>query len=282
MHLPSKYLLPEFEKDVAVLVAVYYQDTDSFSPIAVGSSVLSSASMVTSGMKGKGVNILHIYQDHLWEFGSKSKPPQIPLDTVYRLKDAPVGDTPDPEQLTVDDERDPQPNVEQQRIQDEPQDNSTENMDDLLTSVFFWTLKENSSSINLPMDCGQFYANYILKPLPPDVKIDLKKTTFKKFGVFLKKIDETGLIKIVTKRGLDSIHEINFDSDLIKNAERPFEVVEEAEKPSIARVWVSEGLSVTEAVLPLLRLYGCKKGDVLQSNQLREMVVLYGASRVSE
>jgi hypothetical protein len=81
-----------------------------------------------------------------------------------------------------------------------------------LTNVFLWALKTNGSSIQLPIDVGQFYANYILKQLPSGTKLDLKKTSFKKFGTFLKIINESEdpLIKVVSKKGLDSIHEVCF------------------------------------------------------------------------
>jgi translation initiation factor 2D len=30
-----------------------------------------------SGMKGKAVHIIHVYQDYLWTMGDKSEPPQL-------------------------------------------------------------------------------------------------------------------------------------------------------------------------------------------------------------
>uniref|UniRef100_A0A673HFL3 Uncharacterized protein n=1 Tax=Sinocyclocheilus rhinocerous TaxID=307959 RepID=A0A673HFL3_9TELE len=35
-------------------------------PVAIGTAAVSSAEMRNSGMKGKGVNILHTYMDQLW------------------------------------------------------------------------------------------------------------------------------------------------------------------------------------------------------------------------
>lgn len=35
-------------------------------PVAVGTAATSSAEMRNSGMKGKGVNVLHTYMDQLW------------------------------------------------------------------------------------------------------------------------------------------------------------------------------------------------------------------------
>lgn len=35
-------------------------------PVAVGTAAVSSRDMRTSGMKGKGINVLHTYMDQLW------------------------------------------------------------------------------------------------------------------------------------------------------------------------------------------------------------------------
>ncbi|MCJ8735265.1 hypothetical protein PDJAM_G00244950 [Pangasius djambal] len=48
-------------------------------PVAVGTAAVSSREMRTSGMKGKGVNVLHTYMDQLWAFGEKTAPPVIPV-----------------------------------------------------------------------------------------------------------------------------------------------------------------------------------------------------------
>ena len=35
-------------------------------PLAVGKSLMSSEEMIASGMKGRGVQVLHFYHDTLW------------------------------------------------------------------------------------------------------------------------------------------------------------------------------------------------------------------------
>ena len=79
-----------------------------------------------------------------------------------------------------------------------------------LKRTFLWTLKIDGASLKLPMDVGQFYASHLLKKLPAGLKIDLKKTKFKKFTNFLKMFnEETGdVVKVSSKKGLDSIQEV--------------------------------------------------------------------------
>lgn len=65
----------------------------------------------------------------------------------------------------------------------------------------------------LPIDAGQFYANFILKNLPDGRRIDMKKTKYKKFSTFLSKVnDECGqgdwIVKVASKKGIDTIEQV--------------------------------------------------------------------------
>jgi translation initiation factor 2D len=65
--LPEDYPFPEFKKNEPVAIGVYNpNDGTVFGPIAIGSAIMSSTEMIESGMKGRGVNVLHIYHDTLW------------------------------------------------------------------------------------------------------------------------------------------------------------------------------------------------------------------------
>lgn len=47
-------------------------------PLAVGRMAIDTAKItVRSGMKGKAVNLIHVYQDHMWTLGDKSDPPNL-------------------------------------------------------------------------------------------------------------------------------------------------------------------------------------------------------------
>ncbi|XP_059509355.1 eukaryotic translation initiation factor 2D isoform X2 [Stegostoma tigrinum] len=47
-------------------------------PVAIGLVTMPTTDMLATGMKGKGVTILHTYLDLLWAFGEKTSPPVIP------------------------------------------------------------------------------------------------------------------------------------------------------------------------------------------------------------
>jgi hypothetical protein len=65
-----------------------------------------------------------------------------------------------------------------------------------------------------PYDIGNFFANFMLKSLPPDQKIDIKKTKYKKFNNFLHQMNEEQnewVVKMINKKGIDLIQEVWYD-----------------------------------------------------------------------
>ncbi|XP_033737370.1 eukaryotic translation initiation factor 2D-like isoform X2 [Pecten maximus] len=50
----------------------------NLAPVAVGKMALSGPDMFDSGMRGKGVQFIHILGDELWAYGDQSQPPLIP------------------------------------------------------------------------------------------------------------------------------------------------------------------------------------------------------------
>ncbi|VDN33619.1 unnamed protein product [Gongylonema pulchrum] len=64
----------------------------------------------------------------------------------------------------------------------------------------------------LPLDIGEFYSRYLLPCVPSDRHIDMKKTIYKKFVVFLERINENEsgpIVKIAMKqKGSEVITEV--------------------------------------------------------------------------
>ena len=55
---------------------------DNRFPIGIGLTALDGEDMYMSGMKGRAVILLHLYQDVLWNFGPKSEAPYENLDGI--------------------------------------------------------------------------------------------------------------------------------------------------------------------------------------------------------
>lgn len=67
-------------------------------PIAIGKTNLSGEDMYMSAMRGKCLNIIHVYQDSLWAMGDKS----IQVPSIAPVENA----TPEPAESTSGDQTD--------------------------------------------------------------------------------------------------------------------------------------------------------------------------------
>uniref|UniRef100_A0A914DS19 SUI1 domain-containing protein n=2 Tax=Acrobeloides nanus TaxID=290746 RepID=A0A914DS19_9BILA len=285
---------PSFKKGAAVSIATI-SNGRICGPLAVGRALLSSDSILASGMKGRGVEILHLFKDQLWESGSQIQPPLYSLDE-FTLK-IPVSDenidVPPAEPQAIDEEPTGFEMVDliescQETVESLEPENLIKNeldaqhMEELLTQTFFSALKYKVLDDNhFPYDTGNFYANFILKSLPPNEKIDLKKTRFKKFNNFIREINEDKngwVVKISSKKGIDLIQEVNWEHPLVKNAE-PFDFNESegSRRNASSHIRVAECYSITEAALNVLRASGgtYRKGDIIQPNDLRDALLAY-------
>ncbi|VDK59604.1 unnamed protein product [Cylicostephanus goldi] len=85
----QKELLPLYElnRGDAVTIAIT-AGGKVMGPMAVGVTLMSSQEMVANKFEGKGVQILHLYRDLLWEFGSRLAPPVHELVNVFNPSEA--------------------------------------------------------------------------------------------------------------------------------------------------------------------------------------------------
>uniref|UniRef100_A0A8D0GUD5 Eukaryotic translation initiation factor 2D n=1 Tax=Sphenodon punctatus TaxID=8508 RepID=A0A8D0GUD5_SPHPU len=65
--------LPQVQKGTLCAITL----AGNRAPVAIGIATMSTAEMLAAGMKGRGLTVLHTYTDHLWGFGDKSSPPTI-------------------------------------------------------------------------------------------------------------------------------------------------------------------------------------------------------------
>uniref|UniRef100_A0A0M3IM28 Eukaryotic translation initiation factor 2D n=1 Tax=Ascaris lumbricoides TaxID=6252 RepID=A0A0M3IM28_ASCLU len=219
---------PEFERNYPVTISVVTNNGHLKGPVGVGVALMSSMEMIANGMQGRGVQILHLYRDFLWEFGSRAHPPQIPVPATVVTKPLSEEDFPALDSLTTANE--PNRSVEEEKkseatngmenvISDEQLEQQEpavepepETMEDLLRRCFIAALKYRvTKKAELPLDVGEFYSRYLLPCVPPTRRIDMKKTKFKKFSVFLNEINSNGdgpIVKITSKsKGVDAIAE---------------------------------------------------------------------------
>ncbi|VDN19951.1 unnamed protein product [Gongylonema pulchrum] len=134
----------------------------------------------------------------------------------------------------------------------------------------------------LPLDIGEFYSRYLLPCVPPDRHIDMKKTIYKKFVVFLERINENEsgpIVKIAMKqKGSEMITEINWEHPLLVNFKLSDEIIIDDKKEEKKTVEVGEYFAVTGPVLPIFQGHR-EKGDLLDKKQARRIITTYVKSR---
>ncbi|XP_012690440.2 eukaryotic translation initiation factor 2D [Clupea harengus] len=194
-------------------------------PVAVGTVNMSNLDMMSSGMKGKGVNVLHTYMDQLWAFGDKSVPPTI---TATGDKDAseemlegdgsgeeegtgeeveqedgegepyPVSERngltvinstcPNIKELSLAEREEEQADEEEEQGDDDGEHDSRspqEQMDELLLQCFFQALKTKVKKSELPLLTSTFLRVHMVSCCPGGKHLDIKKSSYKKLSKFL-------------------------------------------------------------------------------------------------
>uniref|UniRef100_A0A1I7TSK4 SUI1 domain-containing protein n=1 Tax=Caenorhabditis tropicalis TaxID=1561998 RepID=A0A1I7TSK4_9PELO len=275
---------PTFPKGAPVSIAFYSTETKKVSgPSAIGVSLMCSDDMESCGFRGKGVQVLHVFRDQLWEFGPKGLPPSFTLEEWIKLGEKPVLSDSDEEetceQSEVNTDQNPSSAQEKEELVEEIPE---EPMENLLVRSFLAGLKYRFNRSMLPMDVGQFYTQCVLSCVPDGRKLDMKKTQYKKFATFLNAVNEEGdewIIKVVPnkqKKGADVVSDVNFSNKRFRDFEVTDErIVDQApvDKAKFDAPTIAEYFAITE---PTLKIFpGCSKGDLLNVKEIKEFVTKY-------
>ncbi|XP_072305808.1 eukaryotic translation initiation factor 2D [Eucyclogobius newberryi] len=301
--------LPHVKKGDCCAVKVF----NNGAPVAVGTAAVSSTEMQSSGMKGRGVSILHTYMDALWAFGDKSDPPSLPESTETTQEEDVNGEEFDPgdelgkedpvatcfneahgqevtdqscpgmEQLSLADEI--QQEIDMEKKTEDEQKSAQELMDALLFRCFLHALKMKVKKSDLPLLTSTFLRNHMFACCPRGKQLDIKKSSYKKLSKFLQTMQQQhSLIRVkeLTK-GVESIVEVDW-----KNRElRSFSVSEEAASEIEPAPEGQEGdipyhppeintvYSVSARVEPLFLDAKKRKGNVLQAAEVRIIITDY-------
>lgn len=308
---------PEFRKHYPVTISVVTKDGTIKGPVAVGVSLLSSMEMLASGMQGRGVKVLQLYRDFLWDFGPRCHPPSVSSDIRVNAplteEDFPaLGALSVAQKETDETSKEPVRTLKQaaealrteeneltevpieEKVADEEVkrdeegtekdvSESSENLEspeNLLLRCFLAALKFRLSKIGLPLDLGEFYLKHLLACVPPGRRIDMKKTKYKKFTVFLKEVNAmegSPVLKLDDKKkGAEVIIEINYSHPLLKNFERTDEVIEGTRTVAKPQTKVEEFYALTEPVVPIFRsVADIAKGDLISASEARRLITAY-------
>ncbi|MED6241137.1 hypothetical protein ATANTOWER_031751 [Ataeniobius toweri] len=287
--------LPDVKQGSCCAVAI----VNNRAPVAIGKAAMSSAEMHSSGMKGRGVSILHTYMDYLWAFGDKSNPPSLPDDDddvedangepcevgqKEEYKDDDVGKCVEEQQSSGETVKDQaccgfeelsltekeedkveSSNEKSEETQDE-QKTPQEEMDALLLQCFLHALKSKVKS-------------------PSGKQLDIKKSRYRKLSKFLQVMQQQYClvqVKELTK-GVESIVEVDWKNPQL----RSFSVPEEAGVENKVLQGRGEGeapyhppeittlYSVSSRLEPLFLDTNKRKGTTMHPAEVRSIVTDY-------
>ncbi|VIO94600.1 Translation initiation factor SUI1 family protein [Brugia malayi] len=290
----------EFGSHAAVAISVLTSSKQLRGPVAVGYSLMSSMQMIANGMQGPGVRLLHFYGDLLWGVGTHEKPLEISAERMNLADTLPGSyetEFPSLGSLVLD-EKPSEVHVEGSSFDTALDDKSKNNglinaseeqaeeelknfdtAETLLERCFLAALKYRvTKKGQLPLDVGEFYSHFLLPCLPSGRRIDMKKTVYKKFSVFLEHINKSGsepIVKLIINKnkGSGMITEINWMHPFLKDFEITDEKIDDIKTEKML-IKVDDYLAVTEPVSAIFR-NKCGKSDLMEKVQVRQIITSY-------
>ncbi|XP_042618576.1 eukaryotic translation initiation factor 2D [Cyprinus carpio] len=278
-------------------------------PVAVGTAAVSSAEMRKSGMKGRGVNILHTYMDQLWAFGDKSHPPVMPVTNSPAEVE---GEECEEEEQEVKDSSDPAPvetscqNMQELRLdehevlkEEEPVEDKEgedtnkeedsrspqEQMDELLLQCFLHALKTKVKKSQLPLLTSNFLRHHMVPCCPKGKYLEIKKSSYKKLSKFLQCMQKDhSLIQVKElSKGVESIVDVDWRNPVLCSFSVPedFEPEIKSEEGSGASKVLYQPpeitplYGVTARLEPLFQDAHKKKGTPLKATEVRNIITEY-------
>uniref|UniRef100_A0A8D2HUY8 Eukaryotic translation initiation factor 2D n=1 Tax=Urocitellus parryii TaxID=9999 RepID=A0A8D2HUY8_UROPR len=216
--------LPQVQKGDLCAIAL----VGNRAPVAIGVAAMSTAEMLTSGLKGRGFSVLHTYQDHLWRSGDKSSPPSIaplvldPADLSEEKVDSTFQE--DLRCLTLEGKEEENGEVhqacEEKSLSEASEDTSAgvlsqdstdsrplqEQMDELLQQCFLHALKCRVRKADLPLLTSTLLGSHMFSCCPEGRQLDIKKSSYKKLSKFLQHMQQEQIIQVKElSKGVESV-----------------------------------------------------------------------------
>ncbi|XP_067388019.1 eukaryotic translation initiation factor 2D isoform X1 [Emydura macquarii macquarii] len=173
------------------------------------------------------------------------------------------------------------------KVQQETEDGRTpqEQMDQLLHQCFLHALKCKVKKSELPLLTSTFLRNHMFSCCPEGQQLDIKKSSYKKLSKFLQYMQQQQIVQVKElNKGVESIVDVDWKHSDIKSFVVPemLSVVSTAEEskcsdreqlyhaPEITPLY-----GVSAKMAPLFQESGHKKGSILSSSDVRNIIISY-------
>ncbi|KAJ6693190.1 hypothetical protein OIU85_003999 [Salix viminalis] len=185
------------------------------SPIAVGSTTMSTAEALKAGISGKALRITHYYRDLLWESVEGHYVPNAGFleDVVFEdpvfLSSVQVPDSCEGSGDSSNHENDEQVTTvvggfkvtdniaaDESTTVEEQHTLSAEDLDAYLDKCLLQALHTTVNDKDLPMPGSTLWSNHVLPCRPSGITLDIKKSSHKKLSKWLQAKSSAGLISV--------------------------------------------------------------------------------------
>ena len=172
-------------------------------PFAVGKMLVSDDDITAKGMKGKGLAVLHVYNDSLWAYGGRRVPNDgfgadeiKPATTEERASGQ--AEPIDLEEAEAEEEEDDEAEAEGgERASGQAEPLLEMPPDELIEYCFFAALKSSCTDEELPITADRFYSHHMQPARPAGHGLlEAKKTSFKQIGKFIKHMHKQKLVVV--------------------------------------------------------------------------------------
>lgn len=251
------------------------------SGIAVGFLAHSSHDLYMSGGRGIAVRVVHVFGDKLWgmEPSVCQQPPiSAPVQsapTTASLQDfPPLGAEPESKQA----DSSPIEVTEIMEKLDLQEPELERSPDEVLKIAFLNSLKLHGKKLSLPLLTSTFYPQYVQPAL--ESPLDIKKTSYKKVGNFLKQMASEGFIVIREEnKGVEKICSINLEHPELlgfrPTKEKVTESTSDEPKPQLLLTKMTEVFVVTQKTVKLFSNFNHELGEKLDEKQIKDHVKDY-------
>lgn len=154
------------------------------------------------------------------------------------------------------------------------EDDIPTDMDGLLQWCLLSFLKLEAKNIEYPLKTNLLYGNYLTALCPPDRTLEIKKSSYKKFGKFLEVMQQEGLLEVrEIEKGVDAVIAVNVSHPKVRAHTPAARAAPAAAARDYVPPQVREMFCVTANVADIFA--PLKKGTALTAAEIRTTLTEY-------
>ncbi|PAA83236.1 hypothetical protein BOX15_Mlig026738g2, partial [Macrostomum lignano] len=260
--------------------------------VAVGRAAATAAELANSGGRGRAVLVDHVIGDQLWLRGDQSVGPTTAdaaaaVEEEAEVKVAQLSEEMGAASVDLSCNK---PNEQFDEDSGESDaEAAVESADRHLLNCLLHSLLQKIRDKDLPILCSSLLANYMSR-YSSGSPLNLKATSYKKFGAFVQAMKDEGLLELNNDKGVMSVVSINWRHPLLQVELQPSLTYVDPAAASASTaaagaagsgaagegpLTIEDVLFVTASSGELFKRWGHCKGSCLTGKQVRQLITEY-------